>query len=122
MNPGLKFKQPEGLKKNHQFRQVYTRGRRLNGPHLTIFFMPNQLQLNRLGLSVSKKRFKLSTRRHYIQRRLREAWRLNQRGFLPGYDIVISAQRFTPGPIRFAEIENELLSLAKKARLFQGET
>ena len=119
---GSKLNKQEKLRRNCQFMEVYTRGRRLSGPHLTIFFIVNQLKVNRLGLSVRKKRFKLSTDRHYIQRRLREAYRLTKRRFLPGHDIVISAQRFNKGKTSFEEIKSELLSLAQKARLIKPDT
>jgi ribonuclease P protein component len=105
--------------RSHQFREVYSRGRRLKGPHLTILFIPNGLPCVRLGLSTSKKRFKLSVRRHYIQRRLREVYRRNKMCFLPGYDIVISAHSFDRGKTRFEDINNELLSLAQKAKLLK---
>lgn len=116
--PGLN--KQEKLRRSRQFQEAYIRGRRLSGPHLTIFFKPNQLQDSRLGLTVSKKRFKLSCRRHYIQRRLREAYRLNKKRFLPGYDIVISARRFDQGKTRFQDLQNELLSLAQKAKLLRA--
>ncbi|UCB56716.1 MAG: ribonuclease P protein component [Candidatus Omnitrophota bacterium] len=106
------------LRRNRQFREVYMRGRRQSGPLLTLFFMPNKLKLSRMGLSVTKKRFRLSVRRHYIQRRLREAYRLNKMRFLQGYDIVIVARNIkkTTG---FGEITAELLSLAQKAKLLK---
>jgi len=83
--------------------------------------MPNKLNRNRLGLSVSKRRFKLSVRRHYIQRRLREAYRLDKWRFLPGYDVVLSAQRFKEGEARLADIQKEVLSLARRAGLLKSD-
>ncbi|NQS99757.1 MAG: ribonuclease P protein component [Candidatus Omnitrophica bacterium] len=103
------------LRKNRQFVEVYLRGRRISGPHFTIFYKPNSLTLCRMGLSVRKKRFKLSARRHYIQRRLREVFRLNKERFLPGYDLVFSAHRFEKGKVDFRQITTEMLSLAQKA-------
>ena len=120
MNSGRELKKQEKLRRRCEFKEIYTRGRRLNGPHLTIFFKANQLNFNRLGLSVTKKRFKLSVRRHSIQRRLREAYRLNKMRFLPGYDLVISAQRFDKDKTCFEDIKKELLSLAQKARLLKN--
>jgi ribonuclease P protein component len=107
------------LRKSGQFRHVYTGGRRLSGPRLTIFYQANNLRHNRLGLAVRKKRFKLSTRRHYIQRRLREAYRHHQMLFLPGYDIVVSAHRLEESPSAYNQIRDELLSLARKAGLLK---
>ncbi len=150
MMPQLKIKKQERLKASRQFQEIYIRGRRLSGPHLTIFFKPNQLTFNRLGLSVGKKSFRLSNRRHYIRRRLREAYRINKMRFLTGYDIIISVRprqdfgglspealakggvrRFAhplragagvnKDKTRFVDIKNELLSLAQKARLLRAK-
>lgn len=124
VRPEPKPRKREKLRRNPQFKEVYIRGRKINGPRLTIFYKPNQLLYSRLGLSVSKKRFKLSTRRHYIQRRLREAYRaLNKTRFLPGYDIIIKACRFENN-IRFENLKRELLNLLRKGGLtgiYNGE-
>lgn len=107
------------LRRSERFRQVYAGGRRLSGPHLTIFYQANNLQHSRLGLTVTKRRFKLSCRRHYIQRRLREAYRHHQMLFLSGYDIVISAHRLEKGHAAYQQIKDELLALAQKAGLLK---
>jgi len=121
LRPGLTLSKRERLQRNRQFQEIYVRGHRLSGPHLTIFFQPNKLNFNRLGLSVRKKRFKLSARRHLIQRYLREAFRLNKMCLLPGYDIIISAQRFDfdKDKTSFEELKKEFLFLAQKARLLK---
>lgn len=121
MKPRRGLSKQEKLRRRRQFSQVYIRGRRLSGPRLTILCAPNQLKVSRLGLSVGKKRFKLSTRRHYIQRCLREAYRLNKRQILPGYDIIITALRYDQDKSFFADIQEELLMLAKKAGLLKAK-
>ena len=121
MKSRLSLGKQDKLRHSRQFREVYTRGRRFSGPHLTIILMPNQLYVSRLGLMVSKKQFKLSTQRHFIQRRLREAYRLNKARFLPGYDIIISVQKFNKDKIGFEDIKEELLSLAQKAGILKSK-
>jgi ribonuclease P protein component len=101
-------------------------GRKIKGPHLTISYLPNTLRHNRLGVSVRKKRVKLSTQRHLIKRRLREAYRTNKMFFLPGNDIIISFTSYTNGPGKrkfavFSQLSQELLSLAQKANLLNGD-
>lgn len=119
MSPGFKLKKQEKVRRSREFKQIYSRARRLSGPHLTIFFAPNQLTYNRLGLSVTKRRFRLSVQRHSLLRRLREVYRLNKLRFLPGNDIVVSAQRFEQRNPRLEEIKKELLALAQKAGLLK---
>lgn len=120
MNPRLNLSNQERLRNRRQYAQVYQRGQRISGPRLIIYFLPNQLEFNRLGISVSKRNFKLSTRRHCIQRRLRELYRLHKRDFAPGYDIVISARRPQKHEFAYAQIEQELLGLAHKVKLLQS--
>ena len=120
MKPRLKLERDERLRQSRQFQEIYIGGRRLSGPHLTIFYKPNRLAYTRLGLSVSKKRFKLSSWRHYIRRRIREAYRVGKMHFLPGYDIVVAARGFNKHKTRFKDLKNELFSLAQKARLLKA--
>lgn len=117
---GLGAKKQDRIRRSREFQEIYARGHKLSGPHLTVHHKPNHLQVNRLGLSTSKKRFKLSVQRHYAQRCLREAYRLNKDRFLPGHDIVISARRWERDKTRFAEIKDEFLSLAQKAGLLKA--
>jgi len=145
MSPAFNFKKQERVRRSREFKQIYSRARRLSGPHLTVFLEPNQLTYNRLGLSVSKRRFKLSVQRHCLLRRLREVYRLNKMRFLPGYDIVISvhrrrgfagpssvakdgstlaredARRFGQKNLRLKEIKEELLALAQRAGLLRSQ-
>ena len=119
MTPRLNFKKQERIRRSRDFKQLYSRARRLSGPHLTINFAPNQLTHNRLGLSVSKRRFRLSVQRHCLARLLREVYRLNKMRFLSGYDIIVSARRFEQRNPRLEEIKKELLALAQKAGLLK---
>ena len=107
------------LCKSRQFREVYNGGRRISGSRLTLLVQPNQLSHNRLGISVSKKRFRLSVQRHWVMRRLREAYRINQADFSPGHDIVITARGFALKRVNFAQLQRELLSLARIARMLK---
>ena len=118
-SPGLKFNKQERIRQSHQFRQIYTGGQKINGPHLTIFYRPNQLDFNRLGLAVAKKRFKLSSQRNRIQRCLRAAYRLNKQRFLTGYDLVVRVQRCND-KVFCADMQNELILLGKKAKLLKS--
>jgi ribonuclease P protein component len=115
-------KNHQKLWRSREFRDIYSKGLKVHGPRLTLYYMSNQLGLLRLGLSVRKKSFKLSTQRHLVQRRLRENFRLNRRRFLPGYDIVISARRFNEKWVLSKELQSEFLDLAQKAGLLKNGT
>ena len=60
------------LKKNNDFKKLFTRGKKAFSPALIILYMP--AKATALGLCVSKKHGK-SVRRNRIKRLLREAFR-----------------------------------------------
>ena len=78
----------ESLKKNRDFRNVYQQGKSYANRYLVMYVMNNDLNKNRVGISVSKK-IGNSIVRHRITRLIRESYRLNEDKFLCGYDIVI---------------------------------
>lgn len=124
----LSLGQKERLRRNGQFQDVYLRGLKQQGPNLTLYYKPNHLFYNRLGISIAKKYLRLSSKRHSIRRCLREAFRINKQQFLRGYDLVITLRKFSffcleksqhPPAKKFTTLKNELLCLAQKAGLLQ---
>ena len=75
----------ESLKKNDQFREVYKNGRSLANKYLVIYVLENNLEINRLGISVSKK-VGNSVVRHHLARLVRESYRLHEDMFNSGLD------------------------------------
>ena len=49
------MKYSESLKKNKDFQTVYKTGKSLANHYLVMYLLPNELNRNRLGISVSKK-------------------------------------------------------------------
>ena len=49
------MKYSESLKKNKDFQIVYKNGKSLANHYLVMYLLPNELNKNRLGISVSKK-------------------------------------------------------------------
>ena len=56
-----------------------------------MYIIPNELNKNRLGISVSKK-VGNSVVRHHLTRLIRESYRLSEEHFRCGYDIVVIAR------------------------------
>ena len=110
------MKYTERLKKNSDFQAVYREGKSRAG-YLTVFICrENGLTSSRLGISVSKK-VGNSVVRHRVKRLIREAYRLNEESFPPGYDYVIIARK--PAAEKgFHEIEKSLLKAAGSDKLF----
>ena len=80
------MKYSESLKKNSDFQQVYRRGTSYANRYLVMYRLKNQLGLNRIGISVSKK-VGNSVVRHHLTRLIRESYRLNEEKFCCGYDV-----------------------------------
>ena len=82
------MKYSESLKKNRDFQLVYKSGTSKANRYLVMYVRENQLEKNRVGISVSKK-VGNSVVRHHLARLIRESYRLNEEKFKCGYDIVI---------------------------------
>lgn len=99
----------ESLKKNTEFRKVYHNGVSNANKYLVMYIMKNNLNKNRVGISVSKK-VGNSIVRHRLTRLIRESYRLNEDKFLCGYDIVVIARVRAKGK-KYQDIESALLHL-----------
>jgi len=101
----------ESLKKNSDFKNVYTRGKSYANKYLVMYVLENNPGKNRIGISVSKK-VGNSVVRHRISRLVRESYRLHENIFNSGLDIVIVARK-SASTVKYAEIESALLHLGK---------
>ncbi|WP_455616508.1 ribonuclease P protein component [Eisenbergiella sp.] len=101
----------ESLKKNQDFQSVYRKGRSYANKLLVMYVLENNMERNRLGISVSKK-VGNSVVRHHITRLVRESYRLQENIFNSGLDIVVIA-RANAASASYAEIESALLHLGK---------
>lgn len=100
----------QSLCENKVFRALYARGKTAAAPCLAVYARKNRLKtVSRMGITCSVK-LGGAVQRNRMRRRLREAYRLNESRFLPGYDIVIVARsRALKRP--FAVLEKEMLDL-----------
>ena len=101
----------ESLKKNQDFQSVYRKGRSYANKLLVMYVLENNMERNRLGISVSKK-VGNSVVRHHVTRLVRESYRLQEHIFNSGLDIVVIA-RANAASASYAEIESALLHLGK---------
>lgn len=101
----------ESLKKNSEFQSVYKKGKSLANKYLVMYRIGNDLDKNRIGISVSRK-VGNSVVRHRITRLIRESYRLNEEKFETGYDFVVIARAAAKGK-SYKEIESALLHLGR---------
>ena len=106
------------LKLNHVFRRLYGRGKSAVNPCLAVYCRKNNLGYSRLGLTVGVKLGKAVVRNR-TRRRIKEAYRIHEGAFLPGYDIVVVARtRAIFG--RYADLERSFRQLTRKLGLTLG--
>ena len=100
------------LKKNYQFRNVYSKGKSIANRLLVMYILPNDTGYNRFGISVSKK-VGNSVVRNKVTRRIRESYRLARSSSAAGYDIVVIA-RTGCSSATYAGIDKAIRQLLKK--------
>lgn len=99
----------ESLKKNSDFKKVYSRGKSCADRYLVMYVLKNGTGCNRFGISVSKK-VGNSVVRHRVKRVIKEAYRLHEDMFRSGLDIVVIA-RTSAKKLTYWEAESALLHL-----------
>ena len=106
------------IRKNTEFRTVYRRGKSFSNLLLVLYIYRNGRDINRCGISVSKKVGK-SVIRSRVKRLISESYRLNNEGLKNGYDLVFIA-RNPSNSKNYKEIESALKNLLKKAGLISN--
>ena len=101
----------KSLQNSIQFSNVYKNGKSFANKYLIMYIMENNNSYNRLGISVRKK-VGNSVVRHRIKRLIKESYRLQEKMFNSGLDIVVIA-RGSASSVSFKEIDSALLHLSK---------
>ncbi len=104
------------LRKNHEFKRAYHRGRSVAGPLMAVYLVRNRRGVNRLGLTVSTK-VGGAVVRNRVRRRLRELFRAREAMLYPGHDIVIVA-RVRAAQAPFSALGREMDTLFRKLSVF----
>ena len=116
----MKMKDYTSLKKNIDFQKVYKEGKSKANKYLVMYVLPNDLGINRLGISVSKK-VGISVVRHHLTRLIRESYRLNSNMFNSSLDIVVVV-RATARDENYHSLESALMHLGKIQNILQKNT
>ena len=98
------------LKNSLEFGNVYKQGKSYANKYLVMYIKDNNLEFNRIGISVSKK-VGNSVIRHRVTRLIRESYRLNKEKLAIGKDIVVVARINSKGK-NYWEIESAFMHLA----------
>lgn len=109
----------ESLKKSSDFKTVYKSSISYANKYLVMYIKENNQNINRLGISVSKK-VGNSVIRHHLTRLIRESYRLHEKVFNSGLDIVVVA-RNSAKDCNYFQIESALLHLGKLHNIINEE-
>ncbi|WP_123054935.1 ribonuclease P protein component [Clostridium sp. JN-1] len=104
------------IRKNSEFRVVYRRGKSFSNHLLVLYVYRNKKNINRVGISVSKKVGK-SVVRNRTKRLIKESYRLNKNYLAKNNDLVFIARTAARGK-SYKEIDEALKNLLKKAGLY----
>ncbi len=104
------------VRKNAEFRFIYRRGKSFSNHLLVLYVYKNRKNINRIGISVSKKVGK-SVTRNRVKRLIKESYRLNNSELTIGYDLVFIA-RSAASEKNYNEISDAIKNLFKRAGLY----
>lgn len=107
------------LKKTKEFKEVYDNKQSHADENIVMYIRKNEMESNRLGISVSKK-VGNSVVRHLLCRRAREIFRLTNRYVTKGIDMVIVFRKGAD-EVSFETLKNSFLKLYKKHKILNEE-
>ena len=90
------FPKEARLAKRAEFLRVYEQGKRIEGRYMTVFLLPNDRAIQRVGITATKKAIGKAHDRNRAKRLLREAFRLSRAELIEvsiKYDWVLNARR-----------------------------
>ena len=102
------------------FRDAFAAGRGRAGRYMVLWLAKGADADLRLGVVASKRSFRRAVDRARAKRLLREAFRLNRFRFTGPSDVILLA-RPAIGKVRCADVEKDLLDLARKVGLMARE-
>src|SRR5688500_1114904 len=90
------FPKETRLAKRAEFLRVYEQGKRIEGRYMTVFILPNGGEIQRVGITATKKAIGKAHDRNRAKRLLRESFRLSKAelgAVETKYDWVLNARR-----------------------------
>jgi ribonuclease P protein component len=106
------------LTKPDQYTQVYNRGSSHVDRYLVLKAMPNQLEISRYGISVSK-RIGNAVVRNRVKRLLREILRVT--ALNPGWDLILIARSPASGT-DYHRLQQSVFGLLSRAKILTTST
>ena len=86
----MTFRPHERIRRRAEFKRVYERGSRIHSRYSTVFMLPNDRGVGRLGIAATRK-LGGSVQRNRAKRLIREVFRRNK--IADGFDVVVIPKR-----------------------------
>ena len=100
------------LKQNRDFQRLYRKGKYAATSTLVIYWRPNRLEHNRLGITASTK-LGHAVIRNKLRRRIREIYRHHEGEMKTGIDLVVVARQQAP-QVDYWKLDRDFRKLTKK--------
>jgi len=125
---GLRARPPDArLSAQHRvresaiFHEAFEQRKSYAGKFMVMWLRRGEGAALRLGVVASKRSFRQAVARSRAKRLLREAYRLNRFRFEGRFDVILLARRAI-GTVTRSAVEQDLLSLAKRAGILGPQT
>lgn len=113
----LALKFTVSMKKNHEFRRLYAKGKNHAMSTLVVYYRRVNRDYNQLGITVSTKVGNAVTR-NLVRRRIREIYRLHEEELLCGLDIVIVA-RVRAANATYSHLEHDFAGACRQLNILR---
>ena len=110
----------ESLKKNYEFRRLYSKGKSAATPYVVVYAKRTGRDVNHLGVTVSNKIGKAVVRNR-VRRRLREIYRLHEGEMFRVYDLVFVA-RGRSVDATYARLEQAVMKACKQLKVLREKS